>query len=127
LDTPNFTGEAAHTPDEVLRRVTSELWVDEQRRRYGDGSVRFRQQVLGQFTRERAMTVVPLQWAMAAVHDHEKDRPEPHGVVRLGVDVGVTGDWFVVRAMAGNRVGKLWRDTSGEAGHQATTATACLT
>lgn len=119
MDTPNFTVEGESTPEEVRLRVTSPLWVDEQRRRYGENSVRFRQQVLGQFTRERAMTVVPVQWAQAAVHAREADRPAQHGVVRLGVDVGATGDWFIIRAMLGNRVGKLWRDVSGQAGAQA--------
>jgi hypothetical protein len=124
LDTPNFTAEGDYTPSDVLRRVTSELWVDEQRRRYGETSVRYRQQVLGQFTRERAMTVIPVQWAQAAVRpDDERPIvygiPPRAGVVRLGVDVGATGDWFVIRAMLGNRVGRLWRDGSGSAAKQA--------
>lgn len=112
FDTPAYTGE--RVPPRVLELLTSRLWVDEQARRYGEGSPRYQQQVLGRFSKDRAVTVVPLDWARACINPA---RPVGvgDGVVCLGVDAAGAGtDWMVVRERRGNTLGRMWRTQAGE-------------
>jgi hypothetical protein len=122
FDTPNFTGEPI--PAGVAELLTSQLWVDEQRRRYGESSPRYQQQVLARFTKDRTMTTIPLDWARATIHAerygpaataaHERALVE-QGPRTLGVDVGAGGaDWTVIRERVGNRAGRQWRIQTGE-------------
>lgn len=122
FDTPNFTGE--RIPDGIGEMLTSKLWVEEQRRKYGEGSPRYQQQVLGRFSKDRTMTTVPLDWVRAAVRP-ERFGPRPtraaervmleQGPIVLGVDLASGGsDWTVIRERVGNRAGRMWRTQSGE-------------
>lgn len=121
-DTPNFTGE--ELPEGISELLTSKLWVEEQKAKYGESSPRYQQQVLGMFTRDRMMTTVPLDWARAAIRP---ERYGPHataavervlveqGPRTLGVDLASGGsDWTVIRERVGNRTGRLWRTQSPE-------------
>jgi len=121
-DTPNFTGE--QLPDGVGEMLTSRLWVDEQRSKYGEASPRFQQQVLGRFSKDRTMTTVPLDWVRAAVRPDRYGPDAPRAAERvmieqgprtLGVDLASGGsDWTVIRERVGNRAGRMWRTQSGE-------------
>lgn len=122
FDTPNFTEEPI--PDGLRELLTSRLWVDEQRRKYGESSPRYQQQVLGRFSKDRTMTTVPLDWVRAAV---QPTRYGPaatraaervmieQGPIVLGVDLASGGsDWTVIRERVGNRAGRQWRTQSSE-------------
>lgn len=122
FDTPNFTGE--ELPEGVGEMLTSRLWVDEQQRKYGEGSPRYQQQVLGRFSRDRMMTAVPLDWARASIVPERYGPAATRAVERsmiemgpraLGVDVAGGGsDSTVIRERVGNRAGRQWQTHSGE-------------
>lgn len=141
FDSPNFTGETVDPGVEEL--LTSQIWVNEQARKYGTTSPRYQQQVLGIFSRDRTMTVVPLDWARACIRPaddpapaaQQEERPWveahlarlqhgedgtptvsiPQIEVVLGVDpAGGGSDWTVIRERRGQQAGRMWRTQTGE-------------
>ena len=121
-DTPNFTGEAV--PAQVSRNLISEIWVDERRAEWGEGSPLYVARVLGLFPEDTDDGVIPLRDIRAVQYD-EDDRPplpthqetdQMAGItetvadydVCLGVDVGAGGDQTVIRERQGIRAGRQW-------------------
>ena len=121
-DTPNFTGE--DVPAEVSKNLISQVWVDERRTEWGEGSAMFIARVLGVFPEDTSDGVIPLSSIRAVQYDPEDRPPLPthdetdlmSGItetiadfdVCLGVDVGAGGDPTVIRERAGIRAGRQW-------------------
>lgn len=99
FDTPNFTGEAI--PDELVHLLPNEVWLDEQRTDYGEGSAVWTSKVLGEFPKDASDAVVPYSWAYACKHLN-LDR-DPTAIVSLGVDIGGGSDATVITPLQGRK------------------------
>jgi len=89
-DTPNFTGEVV--PDAVRRVLIGKTWVDEKRKKWGEGNPLWIAKVLGQFPDANDDGLIPLSWVKRA----QLAELSPEGPNELGVDVGGGGDRNVV-------------------------------
>lgn len=98
MDTPNFTGE--DVPDEVKSMLIGPTWVEEKRRKWGEGSMLFESKVLGQFPTSSSEGLIPIQWIKAA----QERTLIPTGPVELGVDVGGGHDQNVIACRRGSVV-----------------------
>ena len=95
FDTPNFTGEEC--PQDVKDKLVSQLWVEEKRKKWGEGSPFWKSKVLGEFPDTRADALIPLSY-IRKVEERSKERLEllssgststlPLSPIELGVDVG---------------------------------------
>ena len=87
FDSPNFTGEPV---PEVLRHLLpSPEWVEDARKRWGEGSPLWQSKVLGEFPDISTDTLIPARWITAAQNrDIAPGRPATLGVdvARFGTD-----------------------------------------
>jgi len=98
--TPNFTGEPV--PKIVSDSLITPEWVEDRRRKWGDGSALFQSKCLGQFPDiGDPYAVVPYAWAVKC---RSVELP-PVGDVECGVDVGGGGDRTVCRLRQGRKAG----------------------
>lgn len=103
FDTPNFTDE--QVPSELRHYLPSATWVEERRRKWGEGSPLWVSKVEGRFPEDAQDGVVPWSWVKRCQGEQATRRiGELRVPVRLGVDVGAGGDETVIRAIAGGRV-----------------------
>lgn len=100
--TPNFTGEPV--PKIVSDSLITPEWVEDRRRKWGEGSALFQSKCLGQFPDVGdPFAVVPFAWAMKC---RNVELPG-EGDVECGVDVGGGGDRTVCRLRRGRRAGAV--------------------
>lgn len=83
LDNPNFTGEDA--PEEVLRGLSDQSFVDSKRAEYGEGSPKWISRILGEFAWDMGFTLFSHEDGYKAL-DTELE-PYPGDPVFLGVDL----------------------------------------
>lgn len=83
FDTPNVREGRVAIPG----LVTAE-WVEDKRRRWGEGSPLYQSRVLGRFPQAGTDTLIPLSWVEAA----QQRVLEPSDPVELGVDVARFGN-----------------------------------
>lgn len=82
FESPNFTNEPV--PDWLRPLLVGKVWVDERRKRWGEGSARWQSKVLGKFPEQSKDGLIKLSDITAAVQ-RELTPGLPH---ELGVDVG---------------------------------------
>jgi hypothetical protein len=88
-------------------RIKAE-WVEERRLAWGEDSVLFKRQVLGEFAAQSEDSIVPLAWvenAMERWEDGSKSDAQP--ITAIGVDVGNGGDLSVIVCVRGKHVEEL--------------------
>lgn len=85
FDTPTFTGE--RVPRDLLELLPSERWVDERRKRWGEGSPLFTSKVLGRFPEVSEDMLISPQLVREA---QDLELPGT-GKGQLGVDVARAG------------------------------------
>lgn len=100
-DTPNFTGEPV---SQFLRdMLIHPSWVDERRRKWGEGSALFTSKCEGEFPHGTSpFTVVPVTWVERCA---QLELTPDMNRVEAGVDVGGGGDRTIVRIRYGPKVG----------------------
>ncbi len=97
-DTPNFTGEPV--PKIVSDSLITPDWVEDRRRKWGDGSALFQSKCLGQFPDVGdPYAVVPYAWAVKC----RSIELAAAGDMECGVDVGGGGDRTVCRLRQGRK------------------------
>ncbi len=89
-DTPNFTGE--DVPANLKDMLIGPTWVEEKRKKWGEGSMLFVSKVLGQFPISSSEGLIPIQWVKAA----QERALIPTGPNELGVDVGGGHDQNII-------------------------------
>jgi hypothetical protein len=100
--TPNFTGE--DVSEIVKDSLISRRWVEERRKKWGQGSAIFTSKCDGQFPLEGTSGTIPYAWAIAC---RSLELPEdPGDVAEGGIDVGAGGDRTVLRERRGLRAGR---------------------
>jgi hypothetical protein len=100
--TPNFTGESV--AEIVKDSLISPRWVEERRKKWGQGSAIFTSKCEGNFPLEGTSGTIPYAWAVAC---RDLELPEsPHDVAEGGIDVGAGGDRTVLRERRGLRAGR---------------------
>lgn len=104
FDSPNLTGESI--PEELAHRLVGRAWVEEKRRRWGEGNPLYIAKVLGEFPEIAEDGLIPISWIRAA---QERELP-PGEPVELGVDVGGGGDRNTVAHRQGSVVRIIRRD-----------------
>jgi len=101
LDTPNV-----REGREVIPGLATREWVEERRLQWGAESPAYQVRVLGEFPKESEEILIPLAWIEAAMERTAppagKDEP-----LRIGVDIGRTGDQTALVAVRGNRVERM--------------------
>lgn len=85
FDTPNFTDEPV--PEKLRPLLLDPEWVEDKRKRWGEGSPRYQSKVLGEFPEIGDDTLIPPKWIEAA----QQRTLEPTTEQRLGVDVARFG------------------------------------
>lgn len=102
LDTPNFTDE--DVPDEMRRRLCSQLYRAEAEKRWGLTNPLYIAKVLGEFPPYGEDGLIPMKWVRDAQQRYNTTA-ETHPV-EMGVDLGAGGDKnvFCVRKGAKARV-----------------------
>ncbi len=114
-DTPNFTGE--DVPDELRHFLPSAEWLEDHRRRVGEGSPLWVSKALGQFPKDASTGVVPWSWLKACTTAETRAKLGALQVpVVLGVDVAGSdqGDETVVYERRGPHVGRRWSVQSAD-------------
>ena len=113
---PNFTDEPV--PEKLRPLLIGPIWVEERRKKWGEGSPLWTAKVRGEFPDVAEDTLIPMAWIRAAM---ERDLPD-EGPCDLGVDVARFGsDMTVIGMLRANgrfRVRKSvsQRDTMAVAG-----------
>jgi hypothetical protein len=93
FDTPAYTGEPVSS--DLANRLTSRIWVEERKKRWGEGSPLYKSKVLAEFPDITDDTVfTPAMLTGAIINDrsrHAVDTPGRYGfdVARLGADESV--------------------------------------
>jgi hypothetical protein len=100
--TPNFTGEKVAPI--VADSLIAPRWVEERRKKWGQGSAIFTSKCEGHFPLEGTSGTIPYAWAVAC-RDLEFPASESD-VVEAGLDVGAGGDRTVLRERRGFRAGR---------------------
>lgn len=117
FDTPNFTDEGATLPREVREQLPSQVWLQDRRVEYGEGTPLWQSKVLGRFPKDASVGVVPWSWLKACQGEEAAARIGPLRVpVELGVDVAASdlGDETVVYERCGMAVGRRWAVRSSD-------------
>lgn len=115
FDTPNFTGE--EVPDDLRPFLPSQVWLEERRRKWGEGSPLWLSKVLGQFPPDAAAGVIPWSWLRRVQGPEQTARVGALRVpVELGVDVAGSelGDETVVYERRGPALGRRWAVQSAD-------------
>ena len=100
--TPNFTGEPVAPI--VADSLISPRWVEERRKKWGEGSAIFTSKCKGHFPLEGTSGTIPYAWAVAC---RDLELPPSDGdVAEGGIDVGAGGDRTVLRERRGPRAGR---------------------
>jgi hypothetical protein len=100
--TPNFTGEPV---SEIVKdSLISPRWVEERRKKWGQGSAIFTSKCEGNFPLEGTSGTIPYAWATACRSLEFPARSQD--VVECGIDVGAGGDRTVIRERIGMRAGR---------------------
>jgi hypothetical protein len=103
-DTPNFTGEPVSQSLKDL--LIHPSWVEERRRKWGQGSALFTSKCEGEFPHGTSpFVVVPISWAETC---RQLELP-PSVPIEAGVDVGGGGDRTVVRIRYGAKAGPSYQ------------------
>ena len=89
FETPNFTNEGV--PEWLKPLLISKIWVNEKRKDWGEGSMRWESKVRGKFPEQSADALVP-QAALLAAVERGRDLDVPELADELGVDVARFGD-----------------------------------
>jgi hypothetical protein len=87
FDSPNFTHETV--PDRLRKMLTSEEWVEDKRRIWGEQSPLWQSKVLGQFPDVGDDTLIPPGWVRAAIDRWSET--EDGDEVELGCDIARFG------------------------------------
>jgi len=87
FDTPNFTGEKI--PDYLSELLTSETWVEERRKRWGEGSPLWESRVRGRFPQRATDVLIQQAWITQAQQLTLPIPPSDPG--QFGVDVARSG------------------------------------
>jgi phage terminase large subunit len=107
-ETPPFTGE--QVPEQVLRRLVSREWVEQAKRRWGEGSPLYEVRVLGQFPTQAEDTVI----ALAEVEAAQRRTVVPDIPLVVACDVARFGsDETAIAVREGDRV-RVSRTYSGK-------------
>lgn len=86
FDSPNFTTE--EVPEFLRPLLVSPVWVDERRKKWGEGSPLWMSKVLGKFPEQAIDGLIPL----GTITQAAQRALEPGKEVELGVDVARFGD-----------------------------------
>jgi hypothetical protein len=114
FQTPNFSGE--DVPMEVKRLLLSDVWVEERRHRWGEGSPLWMSKVRGIFPETTENTLIPLPWLRAAQARWGEPMAESEPRC-LGVDIGGGGDSTVLYQRVGSIATLLHEDTDHDTMH----------
>jgi hypothetical protein len=112
FDTPNFTGE--FVPEELRHYLPSRVWLEERRRKWGEGSPLWLSKVEGRFPPDASSGVILWSWLRACATDAKIG---PLRVpVQLGIDVAGSelGDETVIWERAGGKLGRRWSVQSSD-------------
>lgn len=97
FDTPNFTGE--EVPEALSDMLTSQIWVEERRKRWGEGSPLWESRVRGRFPKKATDTLIHPEWIVRA---QKADLSKMGSKKRYGVDVARAGmDQSVIMRVKG--------------------------
>jgi hypothetical protein len=105
FETPNFTGE--HVPEGLRHLLPSQVWVEERRVEWGEGSPLWTSKVLGRFPDDGEDGVIPWSWLKRCQGEAATAKIGPLRVpIHLGVDVGASegGDETVIVCRRGGRI-----------------------
>ena len=103
FDTPNFTGE--EVPERVSKLLVSKLWVEERRKRWGEGTPIWISKVLGQFPEISEDTLI----TPAMIRNGELKELPDAGDRTYSVDIARFGsDETVMYENRGGRIRKVW-------------------
>lgn len=105
-NTPNFTGE--DVPASLKDMLIGPTWVEEKKRKWGEGSLLYTSKVLGLFPLVSAEGLIPIQWIKAA----QERTLIPTSPIELGVDVGGGHDQNVIACRRGGVVRLFKGDTT---------------
>lgn len=108
-DTPNFTGE--QIPDDVKIRLISQEYVDDMRKRLGEGSPIYISKVLGEFPEQSEDSLIRISTVRAAQERTVEPAAAPH---ILGVDVARYGSDKTIIAQRRGKHGRIISTTSQE-------------
>jgi hypothetical protein len=107
FDSPNFTDEPV--PDAVRRVLVAPSYEAKTRQDHGVESPVYLSKVLGEFPKQNANSIIPLQ-ARERAQQPRPSAPDEAWPVELGVDVAAGGDRSVVRVRRGSRITpEVWR------------------
>ena len=112
FDTPNFTGE--HVPEELRHYLPSRVWLEERRRKWGEGSPLWLSKVEGRFPPDASSGVILWSWLRACATDAKIG---PLRIpVQLGIDVAGSelGDETVIWERTGGKLGRRWSVQSSD-------------
>lgn len=85
FESPNLSGE--DVPESVARNLVAREWVEERRRRWGEGSMLYRSRVLAEFPEADAEALISPVWVEVA----QQAELEPAGAGTFGCDVARSG------------------------------------
>lgn len=111
FDLPCYTGE--YVPPEVETVLTTKEWVEDKRRRWGEGNPLWSSKVLAIHPKNVTDAVVPWSRITIAKSNAEAILDDNDDHV-LGVDVGGGGDDTVVCERTGWRAGGMWVESTPE-------------
>lgn len=96
FDSPKFTDEGASLPDDVLKYLVGQKYVDDMAAEHGTESAYYISRVLGRWATESGMLMFPDE--VLAVGKESVVIPDPDGIVRFGFDVARSekGDYSYV-------------------------------
>jgi hypothetical protein len=108
LDTPNFTDEKV--PEYLNDLLTSHTWVEERRKRWGEGSPLWESRVRGRFPQRSTDVLIQPSWISQAQERSLPPAIDDHG--QYGVDVARSGlDASVITHRRGNRYRIVFSET----------------
>ncbi len=116
LDSPNFTDEKKVLPDDVLKYLASEGYVDDMRDEYGEDSANFRSRVKGEWALDTGYILFTEEVVQAGLDASVE--PDPDVKPRIGFDVARSekGDFSYLYVAEEGWVQELfeWRDSGAE-------------
>lgn len=108
FETPNFTGEKV--PAELSDLLVSPIWVEERRKRWGEGSPLWESRVRGRFPKKATDTLIHPEWITRAQKATLIE--QGGGRKRFGVDVARAGvDESVIIRLRGRQYRVVYSET----------------
>jgi hypothetical protein len=89
FDSPNFTGE--EVPEKMVDLLPSQIWVDERKKRWGEGSPMWTSRVEGYFPKVATDTLISPDLIRQAI-ERDLSHTVDDGEERFGIDVARTGN-----------------------------------